>query len=79
MRSEEDTWRVRRRILGFGILLILIAGRCSFAQTLMYPPKITGARNGEVALLLGARTLLGAPGMATRSTLTTSNKKLLLY
>ena len=30
-----------------------------------------------LALLLGARTLLGAPGIATRSILATSNKKLL--
>ena len=34
-------------------------------------------RSGLLALLLGARTLLGAPGITTRSILASSNKKLL--
>ena len=33
---------------------------------------------GLLALLLGARTLLGAPGIATRSILATSNKTIKL-
>ena len=41
--------------------------------------SLLGTRSywGLLALLLGARTLLGAPGIATRSILTTSNKKLI--
>ena len=86
--AEEECQSVQResdkgiQVNAFVMHACLFAGKFLNVRFLENDPKVrlaTGSYHEQSASLLGARTLLGAPGIATRSILTTSNKSPVLF